>query len=331
MADNAATNYKWNADNVFKSWDLNPLAQEIGAGADGVRDTLAANRDAFLQPYMARYRQTVGAGNSADDDQGLFNDEDFQNYVRTGQTAKGYKVDDTPPPTPSLPQTQNPMASWTGATTATTTPTAAPPASNPAADLQNQLLQQMFAQQQQQMADNAARNTNLYNILLSRAQQGTQIDGTDPNIRQQADAYSANAQRASRNYLSDLAEKAGPYANLRGEQRLQAERLGQATGSFEAQLIGNELMARRQEIQNALSQMGSMLSVDQQNALQRQLGILDNAIAQQSLGNNLLSTLLGNQLGWANLNSNNDQFAAQLGFNTADRASYWDALRRGLI
>jgi hypothetical protein len=86
---NAADNFQWNADNVFKDWDLNPLAMEVGAGADGVRDTLATKRDAFLQPYAADYRQKVGAGNSNDDDYGLWQDNDF----RTGQTSKGYAPD----------------------------------------------------------------------------------------------------------------------------------------------------------------------------------------------------------------------------------------------
>ena len=31
------------------------------------------------------------------------------------------------------------------------------------------------------------------------------------------------------------------------------------------------------------------------------------------------------------LNSNNDQFTSRLGFDTADRSAYWDALKSGLL
>jgi len=46
--------------------------------------------------------------------------------------------------------------------------------------------------------------------------------------------------------------------------------------------------------------------------LQMQLAQMDNAIRQQGL------------------NSQNDQFAANLGFNYADRSAYYDLARRGL-
>lgn len=84
---NAADSFQWNKDNVFQyGKDLNPLAQQVGAGADGVRDTLAANRDAYLQPMMADYRQKMlASGQRADEgDENLFNNQDFQSYVQTG-------------------------------------------------------------------------------------------------------------------------------------------------------------------------------------------------------------------------------------------------------
>jgi hypothetical protein len=126
----------------------------------------------------------------------------------------------------------------------------------------------------------------LYDELLSRATQGLKIDRNDPIIRDQADAYSANLERSKRNDLADLAERSGPLANLRGETRLANERMGQAAGAFEAQLMGRELTARRDEIAQALSSMQGLLTTEQQLALQRELGLLNNAIQQQQLGFN---------------------------------------------
>lgn len=123
----------------------------------------------------------------------------------------------------------------------------------------------------------------LYNILMTRAKQGTAIDPNDPNIKQQVEPYAAAQERQRRNYLADLAEQGGPNANLRGESRLAMERAGQATGEFQGQLIGRELTARRQEIQDALNGAQGMLSQEQQQALQRELAQMDNAIRKYGI------------------------------------------------
>jgi|SRR4051812_46556235 len=68
----------------------------------------------------------------------------------------------------------------------------------------------------------------------------------DPVVRAQVDAYSAHQERARRNHLSDLAEKAGGRPeNLSGETRLAAERMGQTVGQFAADTIAKEIEARR--------------------------------------------------------------------------------------
>lgn len=117
----------------------------------------------------------------------------------------------------------------------------------------------------------------LYDMLMARAKQGTQIDRFDPNIRQQVDPYAAAQERARRNYLADLAEKSGPLANLRGEERLAMERAGQATGLFEAELVGRELANRRDEIRHALDGLSGRISDEQRLALTRELGVLEDA------------------------------------------------------
>ena len=162
------------------------------------------------------------------------------------------------------------------------------------------------------------RNDALYNMLLERAQQGLSVDRNNPVIRQQADAYSANERRASRDYMADLAESSGPYSSLRSEGRLASERVGQRTGAFEAQLMGREIEARRNEIAQALAQMGSLLSDDQRIALQRELGLLDIAL-REKLGMGQLELGRGQlDLGFGNL-----------GLQAENQSSYWDWIRRG--
>jgi hypothetical protein len=63
---------------------------QIGAGADGVRDSLAEARDHFIQPLMSQYRFTVYpasgfGGHAAEDDYSLYHDEAFRTWVQTGQ------------------------------------------------------------------------------------------------------------------------------------------------------------------------------------------------------------------------------------------------------
>ncbi len=137
---------------------------------------------------------------------------------------------------------------------------------------------------EQQARANKERADGLYSTLSDRANQGLAINRNDPIIRGQADAYSANEERSKRNYLGDIAESSGQYANLRGEQRMANERVGQRTGAFEANLHAGELQAKRQEIAQALSGMAGILSADQQRELQLKLSMFDQAIKEQSVG-----------------------------------------------
>lgn len=146
---------------------------------------------------------------------------------------------------------------------------------------------------------------DLYNTLLARSNQSLAVNPNDPTIRAQADPYAAATTKSTRNYLADLAEKAGPLANLTGETRLANENAGQAQGQFESQLIGNELTARRTEIQNALTQMGGMLSDQQKNALTAQLAQLDDATKRYGIDKQT-------GLGYANLAQVGSQFDQSL-------------------
>lgn len=171
------------------------------------------------------------------------------------------------------------------------------------------------------------RVDELYNTLMGRSKQSLAIDRNDPTIRAQSDAYSANEERAKRNYLADLAEKSGPLANLRGETRMANEKQGQDTAGFEAELMGRELTTRRNEITQTLQSMQGLLTTEQQLALQKELASMDNAIKQQQMG----LQGRGLDLQGQQLSQQNDQFLRNLGFQEADRGSYWDALRSGLL
>jgi hypothetical protein len=95
-------------------------------------------------------------------------------------------------------------------------------------------------QVQTQTPQSQARGDELYEMLRARASQAANVSANDPAIRSQSDAYAAEQTRASQNYLADLAEQGGPYANLRGEQRLAAERTGSNIAGFKAELMARD-------------------------------------------------------------------------------------------
>lgn len=132
---------------------------------------------------------------------------------------------------------------------------------------------------------NTDQYNSLFNQLMGRSNESLNISPQDPIIANQVNAYSAQQQRSARDYLSGLAEKEGPEANLAGETRMANEQTAQAVGGMQAQLMQNELTARRTEIQNALQEMGGMLTQEQQLQLQQELGLI-NASLQQTQSNN---------------------------------------------
>ncbi len=134
---------------------------------------------------------------------------------------------------------------------------------------------------------NSPQGQQLYDLLMKRANQGLNVDPNDPIIRQQTDAYSADQQRAERHYLSGLAEKAGDNGNITAETRHAAEVEGQNTGAFEGQLMANEIAARRQEIQAALSGATGFLTDSMRLQLQEELGKLQLAENHYQFGQNM--------------------------------------------
>jgi hypothetical protein len=130
--------------------------------------------------------------------------------------------------------------------------------------------------------------TDIFNTLMKRANQGLTIDpSTDPVMRQQQDAFNAQRQLGDRRTLAALAEKGGPQANLSAETRAAGEASGQAGAQFQGQMMQNELNARRQEIQQALSGAAGLLTQEQAMQLQQEMAALDRAQQESQFGRSL--------------------------------------------
>lgn len=152
---------------------------------------------------------------------------------------------------------------------------------------------------------------DLYTALMKRANQGLTVDPNDPIIKAQTNAYDTTQEQQRRKYMADLAEKGGPNADLGVENRSTSETAGQNDSQFQATLMANELTQRRTEIQNALTEQGSLLSDQQRIQLQQQLGLIDANLRQQGI------------------NSGNDQFAANFGLSAAEIAWLHNQIQSG--
>ncbi len=187
-------------------------------------------------------------------------------------------------------------------------------------------------------ASNQGAQDVVRNSYLQQATQGTHVDAsTDPNVRAQADSYAASMTRAARNASADAAESLGPSATgaLRGQQRMNTERAGQAAGSFEAQLVGKEIESRKAQIQDALKQLQGMGETDQKLALERELAKLQADTQRLGITTGASTAAqelaLKDKLGMGQLNVDqmrtllqDKQFGQQLGFQVGDREAYWN-------
>lgn len=233
---------------------------------------------------------------------------------------------------------------------AAATPQQGPPISAPGdvpANAANPLQQQGQAAQSYSATPTAAptqTTTNqgtqdvVRNSYLQQALQPKTIDMNDPVLRQQADAYGAAQERARRGTVAQNAETYGATGQVGAEavqDRMANEMAAQNRASFEAQLVGNELKNRREEIQNALTSLSGLISGDQARGLQKELADIDAQIKQAGLSQ---SGALGGreldikqQLGLGGLNVDllrtilqNQQANNDLGFRIGDREAFYD-------
>lgn len=212
-----------------------------------------------------------------------------EQYKQRGANSTGPADDKKDSPAPP----SNPAQAWNQAP--------APAPVDPFPSWYRDLMQQQVAQQQAQQAETKQRADALYSRLNERASQSTAIDANDPIIKGQTDAFRNEQTRAQRDYISDTAEQAGPLANIQGERRMAAEKVGQGVSGFQAELLARELSARREEIAQALQMSGGLLSADQTRNLQAQLGQMDQAIKEAGVGMQGRSLDLQRDLGFADL------------------------------
>ncbi len=125
---------------------------------------------------------------------------------------------------------------------------------------------------------------SLFDLLMQRAKQSEVIDPNDPVLKAQTDAFRAEQTQDARNMQSAAAESAGPGpTNLDAINRSTGEKVGQNTSAFQAGLMGQELIARRAEIQDALTGAAGLLTAEQTLALNQELGLIDAQIRKDAL------------------------------------------------
>jgi len=133
---------------------------------------------------------------------------------------------------------------------------------------------------------------------MAQMTQGTNVDVNNPNIKQQLDPYAAAMERSRREEVQRGAESAFASGQDFGspEQMAAAERAGQATGLKASELVGQELKAKRDEIQQALEQFGNIMDADQKNALTKQLADLNAQLTREGFSGNATQAELNRQL-----------------------------------
>lgn len=150
----------------------------------------------------------------------------------------------------------------------------------------------------------------LFNLLMKRANMSEVIDPNDPVIKAQTDAYRSEGVNARRDFLAQQAEQAGPYGNLRSEERRSAEQLGKSVGGFQGQVMQQELNRKTAQIEAALSGAQGFLTDQQRMALQNELTRLQLAQQESQFGRNLKQQ--GSQFD-RSLSMQKDQFGRSLG------------------
>lgn len=121
------------------------------------------------------------------------------------------------------------------------------------------------------------RLNGLYDELTTRSRQSLNVDANDPGIKSQIDAASVAGQRSLLNNEKEAAARGGAYATgaVDANARMGREALGENLQGLTATAIGNEITARRAEIQSALEGRLGVLSLDEQVKLKQQ----DQALA----------------------------------------------------
>lgn len=188
------------------------------------------------------------------------------------------------------------------------------------------------AQQTPQQQMQAQLRTSIMGMLGTNVNQASV---TDADLAPQSQAFRAAAERSQATRRAELAHQAqrGGYADSGGfEQRLDSlsQQTGQAIGQNDANLIGQKLESRRQQLHTALQAAQQMGMADEANNLSRQLANLDASIQTRGQDINREGQQIQNNLG--NLDASTRIYLGDLnaqmqreGYSSAERLGRMDA------
>lgn len=150
-------------------------------------------------------------------------------------------------------------------------------------------------------------------ILELMGRDPSAVSASDPALAPQVAAHRAATDRAARQQREALAEQANVGSGAssstfgKGTQGI-LERAGQSNAGFEAGLVGDEIAARRQELQQALALGAGLLSDTERLAAQKELSELDAALRREQM------------------TQQGSQFNSRLGFDMGVQESNMNAL-----
>ena len=144
--------------------------------------------------------------------------------------------------------------------------------------------------------------TDAYNqAMLDQLTKSRNPSLSDPGLKAQSDAYSVGQQRARDQARASIAERfaangiADSGAMDQGIAGLFQQQ-GENQGTFNANLVGNELQNQRTELLNYMQLAGSRLTAQEAQALQAKLADIDANLRQQGITNQ--NDQFGRTQGW---------------------------------
>ena len=144
--------------------------------------------------------------------------------------------------------------------------------------------------------------TDAYNqAMLAQLTKSRNPSLSDPGLKAQSDAYSVGQQRARDQARASIAERfaangiADSGAMDQGIAGLFQQQ-GENQGTFNANLVGNELQNQRTELLNYMQMAGSRLTAQEAQALQAKLADIDAQLRQQGITNQ--NDQFGRTQGW---------------------------------
>lgn len=189
----------------------------------------------------------------------------------------------TPPPSPPPAPAPQPGPDWSGLSA---------------------LLASLIQQQQGRAASTEAyRNSLKANLDQVMADARKPVTAADPTIAGPTSAFYSQGQRSRALLQEQLAQEAAAGGKPTGavDQAVKAsfENLGNATGSYEAGMMRDELTQRRDMLKSALSMSAGELSGEEQAAMQEELATLNAKIAETNsrMGNMHFYDQLAGDLG----------------------------------